>query len=149
VPSLEEFSKRFDADFHSQQELLELYQAEHGQAPGAEAARRAARRRARLVERQLELINELEGVVGEDLTLSSSLAAWFAPSIADRLHRADLFTVAQLVDRIQSVPQRWWSGIPGIVVSKGQRIRHFIEALLGPIAAASAPLPCPPRVRRQ
>jgi hypothetical protein len=102
------------------------------------------------VERQLELINELEGVVGEDLTLSSSLAAWFAPSIADRLHRADLFTVAQLVDRIRSVPRRWWSDIiPGIVGSKGQRIRRFIEAHLGPIAAASAPLPCPPRVRRQ
>jgi integrase len=138
VPSLEEFSKRFDADFHSQQELLELYQAEHGQAPGAEAARRAARRRARLVQRQLELITELEGTVGEDLTLSSPLAAWFAPAIADRLHRADLFTVAQLVDRIRSVPRRWWSGIPGIGEGKGQRIRRFIEAHLGPIAAPLA-----------
>jgi integrase len=137
VPSLEEFSKRFDADFHSQQELLELYQAEYGQAPGAEAARRAARRRARLVQRQLELITELEGTVGEDLTLSSPLAAWFAPAIADRLHRADLFTVAQLVDRIRSVSRRWWSGIPGIGEGKGQRMRRFIEAHLGPIAAAS------------
>ena len=138
VPSLEEFGKRFDADFHSQQELLELYQAEHGQAQGMEAARRAARRRARLVERQLELITALESVVGEDLSLASPLAAWFAPSITDRLHRADLFTVAQLVDRIRSVPRRWWSSIPGIGEGKGQRIRRFIEAHLGPIAAPSA-----------
>ena len=145
VPSLEEFARRFDADFHSQQELLALYQAEHGQALGADAARRAARRRARLVERQLQLITELEGIVCEDLTLASALEAWFAPAIADRLHRADLFTVAQLVDRIRSVPRRWWSGIPGIGEGKGQRIRRFIEAHLGPIAAASAApaLPAP------
>jgi hypothetical protein len=97
------------------------------------------------VERQLELISELEGVVGEDLTLSSSLVAWFAPSIADRLHRADLFKVAQLVHRIRSVPRRRWSGIPGIGEGKGQRIRRFIEAHLGPISTASAPpaLPAP------
>jgi hypothetical protein len=88
--------------------LLEFYQAEHGQAPGTEAARRAARRLARLVDRQLELINELEVIVGKDLTLSSSLAAWFAPSISDRLHRAALFTAAQLMDRVRSVPRRWW-----------------------------------------
>ncbi len=145
VPSLEEFAKRFDTDFHSQQELLDLYQAEHGQAPGLEAARRTARRRARLVERQLELITALEGVVGEDLTPASPLAAWFAPAITDRLHRADLFTVAQVVDRIRSVPRRWWSGIPGVGESKGQRIRRFIEAHLGPITAASAvpALPAP------
>jgi hypothetical protein len=114
------------------------------QAPGAEAARRAARRRVRLVQRQLALITELEGTV-EDLTLSSPLAAWFAPAISDRLHRADLFTVAQLVDRIRSVPRRWWSGLPGIGEGKGQRMRRFIEAHLGPIAAASAApaLPAP------
>jgi site-specific recombinase XerD len=137
VPSLDEFAQRFDADFHSQQELLDLYQAEYGQAPGAEAARRAARRRARLVDRQLQLITELEGVVGEDLTPASALAAWFAPGIVDRLHRADLFTVAQLVDRIRSVPRRWWSGVPGIGENKGQRLRRFIEAHLGPITTAA------------
>lgn len=135
VPSLEEFAQRFDADFHSQQELLALYEAEYGRAPGAEAARRAARRRARLVERQLQLITELEGVLGEDLTPASALAAWFAPGIAERLHRADLFTVAQLVDRMRSVPRRWWNGIPGIGEGKGQRMRRFIEAHLGPVSA--------------
>jgi hypothetical protein len=48
---VEEFAKRFEAGFHSQQELVALYPAEQGQTPGAEAARQAAQRRARLVER--------------------------------------------------------------------------------------------------
>jgi integrase len=143
VPSLEEFAKRFDADFHSQQELLALYQAEFGNADGAEVAGRAARRRARLVERQLQLITELESILGEELTLASPLAAWFAPAIADRLHQADLFTVAQLVDRMRSVPRRWWSGIPGIGEGKGQRIRRFLEAHLGPVGAAQPVLQAP------
>lgn len=114
VPSLEEFAQGFEADFHSQDELLALYQAEHGQAPGAQAAQRAARRRTRLMQCQLQLITELEGLAAEDLTPASPLAAWFAPAIAERLHQADLFTVAQLVERIASVPRRWWSGIPGM-----------------------------------
>lgn len=137
VLSLEEFAQRFDADFHTQQELLALYHAEFGNAPGAEAAQRAARRRVRLMERQLHLITSLEAVASEDLTLASPLATWFAPAIAERLHRADLFTVAQLVDRIASVPRRWWSGIPGIGEGKGQRIRRFLEAHLGPVQVAT------------
>jgi hypothetical protein len=78
VPLLEEFAKCADDDFHSQQELLALYQAEHAQMLGAEAARRAARRRARLVERPLWRINGLEAQLDKGLTLASPLAAWFA-----------------------------------------------------------------------
>jgi hypothetical protein len=66
---------------------------------------RAARRRARLAKRQRWLINGLEALFDKDLTLASPLAAWFAPPVTDQRHRADLFTVDQLVDRIRSVPR--------------------------------------------
>ena len=62
------------------------------------------------------------------------MAAWFAPSIATRLEKAKLRTLADLVTRINGVGARWWTSIAGVGELKAARILDWLrmyEASIG------------------
>lgn len=139
VPTLEQFAASLAADFYSEAQLLELYREAYGAAEaGSASAARAAQRRARLIERQLALLTQLEARAGGDIRLDSPIADWFEPRLAARLNGAGMLLVGQLVDRIRGIERRWWTGVPAVGEQKAARIRRFLEAHLGPIPSGRA-----------
>ncbi|MGS0758880.1 phage integrase family protein, partial [Roseateles sp. GG27B] len=75
-------------------------------------ATQRSRYRARLITRQLDALRWLEGLVAQAPQAGDSVAVWLHPALAAHLEAADLFTLAQLVERINGVGRRWYAGIP-------------------------------------
>jgi hypothetical protein len=92
-------------------------------------------RRGRVVERQLEALRWLQGLVTQDPKPGDSVAAWLNPSMAARrLERAGLPTLSVLVERVNGRGARWWVKIPGMGTLKALRILDWLrsnEDLLG------------------
>ena len=132
LPSLEVFAEaRGLADF-AQADQVAAYEAEYGRATQRQ------RRRARLIARQLEALRWLEGLVAQAPRAGDSVAAWLNPALAGYLAAADIFTLAQLVERINGIGRRWYAGIKAMGEGKAQRIvewlrehEHSIELQLG------------------
>jgi len=105
-------------------ELLELY-SDHQTQQGPHPGTVAERRRARLVERQLALIKDLEPLATVALGPACPLDVWCPPTLARRFANAGLVLTAELVERVASLP-RWWTGLPGVGVAKAARIETFL-----------------------
>ncbi|WP_213959752.1 phage integrase family protein [Variovorax sp. dw_954] len=148
LPTLAEFAAANGLEDFSEEEQLEAYQDAYpqkekgggqggGQGGGKYGGSRGAgrpSRRARLVEHQLEALRWLQGLVAQDPKPGDSVAAWLNPSMATRLERAGLTTLAALVGRINGVGARWWAMVPGVGEGKAARIVEWLqanEALLG------------------
>ena len=58
-----------------------------------------------------------------------SVAAWLNPTLASHLEAADIFTLAQLVDRINGVGRRWHAGIKAMGAGKALRIVEWLQHL--------------------
>lgn len=50
------------------------------------------------------------------------LEVWLAPALSDRIEGAGMPTLSALVERVNGVGSRWWSGIPGIGRLKASRM---------------------------
>ncbi|WP_213959433.1 phage integrase family protein [Variovorax sp. dw_954] len=147
LPSLAEFAAANGLEEFSEEEQLEAYQDAYpsgkrgagqggGEGEGQGANKRSQRpsRRARVVERQLEALRWLQGLVAQDPKPSDSVSAWLNPSMAKRLERAGLTTLSVLVERINGVGARWWALVPGVGEGKAARMVEWLqanEALLG------------------
>lgn len=128
LPSLEDFAVEHQLEDFSQAEQTQAYE-EHYKA---ELAR--ARRRRRLMQRQLEALQWLQQLVAQPPSAGDAVVSWLAPSLSEHLSSADIFTVAQLVDRINGLGQRWHSGIAGLGPAKARRIEAWLnehEATIG------------------
>jgi integrase len=128
VPTLAEFAADHGLLDFSESEQLEQYVARYGVA-----SRRQARRR-RLIARQLDALNWLERQVVRPPQADDAAAAWLHPDLARHLEAAGIVTLRQLIDRINGLGMRWWSGIRAIGVGKAQRIMDWLrshEATLG------------------
>src|SRR5450631_2689736 len=99
LPSLAAFAEERGLEEFSEREQQAAFVEAYG--PGTDAERRS--RRARLIRRQLEALQWLEQLVAQDPGAADGVAAWFAPSIASRLEKAKLRTLADLVARINGV----------------------------------------------
>lgn len=121
LPTLEQFALSRGLQDFAQTEQLAAYEAEFGR----QAQR--LRRRARLIERQLDALRWLESLVAQAPQAGDAVAAWLHPDLADRLEAAGLFTLAQLVERINGIGRRWVTGIPGIGPVKGERILAWLR----------------------
>lgn len=130
VPTLDEFAAARGLEDFSQREQIAAFEAEYG-----EAARRA-RRRQRLIARQLEALAWLESLVAEPPQAGDGVAAWLNPTLAGHLHRADVFTIAQLVDRINGLGRRWYTAIKGVGPLKAERIVAWLHDHEDSIAAS-------------
>lgn len=120
-PNVEDFAAGAGLEDFSQAEQLEAYE----QAFGAD--NRKGSRRKRLIARQLEALRWLEQLVAQEPGAEDGVAAWFSPTIAGRLERAGLGTLALLATRINGVGQRWWTVVPGVGELKARRIVDWLR----------------------
>ena len=123
LPSLEAFAEARGLEDERQADQIAAFEAEYGRAT------QRLRRRARLITRQLEALRWLEGLVAQSPKPGDSVAAWLNPTLAGHLEAADIFTLAQLVERINGVGWRWYAGIKAMGQGKAQRIVEWLQDL--------------------
>jgi len=133
LPALEDFALERGLEDFSQAEQLEAYEAEFGKATQRQS------RRGRIVAKQLEALRWLEGLVAQPPGPGDAVAAWLAPTIAHRLEAAGVFTLAQLVDRINGLGQGWTGAIAGIGLAKGARVLAWLRAHEADLGLAIGP----------
>ena len=121
LPSLEAFAEAHGLEDERQADQIAAYEAEYGRAT------QRLRRRARLIARQLEALRWLESLVAQSPKAGDSVAAWLNPPLANHLEAADIFTLAQLVERINGVGRRWYAGIKAMGESKALRIVEWLR----------------------
>jgi site-specific recombinase XerD len=122
LPTLEEFAHEHGLHDFAQHEQIEHYQARFGTA----LPRRS--RRQRLIAKQLEALDWLERLVVQPPRSGDAVASWLNPDLAGHLERAGIFTIGQLIDRINGLGMRWWSGVRAIGAAKAERIMEWLAA---------------------
>ncbi|MGZ5799462.1 MAG: phage integrase family protein, partial [Burkholderiaceae bacterium] len=122
LPSLEEFAAVRGMEDFSESEQTDAYQAEYGHATQRQS------RRTRVITKQLEALRWLEELVAQPPLSGDAVASWLHPELVSHLEAADIFTVRQLVERINGIGKRWWSGIRAIGVGKAERIQDWVVA---------------------
>ena len=127
LPSLEAFAEAHGLEDERQADQIAAYEAAYGTGHGRATQR--LRRRARLIARQLEALRWLEGLVAQSPKADDAVAAWLNPALAGHLEAADIFTLAQLVERINGVGRRWYAGIKAMGQGKALRIVEWLQDL--------------------
>ncbi|MBI5255733.1 MAG: tyrosine-type recombinase/integrase [Burkholderiales bacterium] len=122
MPSLEEFAESRGLEDFSQAEQIEAFETEFGKASQHRS------RRSRIVQKQLEALRWLEGLVSQPPGPGDSVCAWLNPTIARRLEGAGIFTLAQLVERVNGLGQGWARSIAGVGKAKGDRVVAWLLA---------------------
>jgi len=125
LPSLEAFAEAHGLQEERQAEQIAAYEALYSNDRGRATQR--LRRRARLIARQLEALRWLEGLVAQSPKAGDSVAAWLNPTLASHLEAADIFTLAQLVERINGIGRRWYAGIKAMGQGKALRIVEWLQ----------------------
>lgn len=121
LPSLEEFAAARGMEDFSQAEQIEAFEEEYGKAS------QRLSRRTRLIDKQLDALRWLETLISQPPGPGDSVAAWLNPSIASRLEAADIFTLAQLVERINGVGKGWARSIKGVGDAKASRVLAWLR----------------------
>lgn len=122
LPSLEEFAAAQGLLEFSQAEQLEQYQAHYGTATQRQA------RRSRLIAKQLDALAWLERLVAQPPQAGDAIASWLHPDLVVRLEAAGIFTICNLIDRINGRGLRWSTGIRAIGAAKAERILDWLRA---------------------
>jgi site-specific recombinase XerD len=121
LPSLEVFAELQGLEDESQATQTAAYEAEYGHAT------QRLLRRARLVARQLEALRWLEALVAQTPKAGDSVTAWLTPALAAQLEAADIFTLAQLAERINGIGLRWHASIKAMGAGKAARIVQWLR----------------------
>ncbi len=127
LPTLEDFAAEQGLAEFSQADQLKAYEDAHG-TPDAQA-----RRRARLIAKQLESLRWLEELVAQPPLAGDAVASWLNPTLAGRLEKAGIMTLAQLIERINGVGYRWSGSIKAIGRAKAERILDWLAFHAGSI----------------
>jgi site-specific recombinase XerD len=134
VPTLEEFAERHPADFYSQSELLELYQAEFGSAKPD--ARSSARRRQRLRERLVLAVQWFNQVVAKAPAPTDPVSTWLDERVAKRLSHIGVLRLQDLMNWIRIKRYHWYRPVPRLGPQGAARIVRWLqehEPTLGPL----------------
>jgi len=128
LPSLEDFAAQRGLEDFSEAEQVEAFELEY---PSAKALRRRRRpresRRARVIARQLEAIQWLQDLVAQQPAPEDSVSAWLNPALAVRLEATGLFTLRDVVERVNARGARWWKDAPAIGALKAARIVDWLQ----------------------
>jgi len=127
LPSLDAFAEVHGLEDERQVDQIAAYEAHFGNERGRATQR--LRRRARLITRQLDALRWLEALVAQSPKPGDAVSAWLNPTLAGHLEAADIFTLAQLVERINGVGLRWHAGIPALGQGKALRIVAWLQSL--------------------
>ena len=121
LPTLEEFAQERGLEDEREADQVEAYEAAFG------AATERQRKRAGLIERQLVALRWLEALVAQPPRPGDAVAAWFHPTLGSRLEAADIFTLAQLVDRINGIGLEWHGSIRALGSVKAKRVVAWLR----------------------
>lgn len=134
-PSLADFQASLEhGDDMSEVELIELY---HEHYPNSDKnADRSLARQSRLINRQLDLVSQLEPLVSMPITWGDEVQGWFVTSLAERLAQAGLRTIEDLAVAVAGDPGSWFANVSGIGILKATRIERFLRAHFGSLEDA-------------
>jgi site-specific recombinase XerD len=129
LPSLDDFAAEHDPDgFHTEKELLNLFNAQHvGLGADAVATLRRQRRNARLRVRQMAALEELSRLLVEDPKPEHHVLGWFDLSVALRLSDVGITTIGHLVRTINAIGYRWYRHVPRLGETGAGRITGWLE----------------------
>ena len=130
-PTLEAFAEGRLEGF-SDAEVLELYRE-------AFPADRKVARSHRLRERQLVLLQRLEGVATVQPQPGDLVGGWFDDRTADKLTAAGIISLGELQTRI-TAGGRWYRTLPAVGKAKAQRIAQHLATLLPAAQRADRPV---------
>jgi site-specific recombinase XerD len=121
LPSLDQFAEEQGLEDESQADQIAAFEKKYGRATQRQ------RKRAGLITRQLEALRWLEGLLAQAPRAGDAVAAWLHPALATHLQAADIFTLAQLVERINGIGLRWHARIKALGDSKARRIVAWLH----------------------
>ena len=127
APTLEAYREAVDPDgFHSEAELLELYRAEFAldNAPGID---RRVSRNARLRRRQVDALARMEASLVQAPQPEHPVASWLEPALAQRLQRAQIYTLADLLGFIEHRGHRWHTGVERVGPKAARRVTDWLS----------------------
>jgi site-specific recombinase XerD len=127
MPTLEAYRETADPDgFHSETELLELYRAEFAldNAPGID---RRVTRNARLRRRQVDALARMEASLVQAPQPEHPAASWLDPALADRLQRAHIHTLSDLLGFIERRGHRWHTGVQRVGPKAARRVTDWLS----------------------
>lgn len=136
-PTLEDFRESLEyGDDISESELTELYKETFNS--DSKNSDQASNRRARLIKRQLDFLNQIQPHVSEPIKLTDGVRYWFSPGTADLLVSGGLHLIQDVVFRILNFNATWFDGIPSIGEKKASLISNFLIDSFGPLDKAVA-----------
>jgi site-specific recombinase XerD len=122
LPALADFVAARGLEDFAEAEQLAAYAADYGTT-----TKRSARR-ARLIDRQLETLRWLEGLVAAPPRADDDIGSWLHPDLAARLERAGLLTLSALIDRINGLGSVWYRNLAGVGATKAARVVDWLRA---------------------
>jgi site-specific recombinase XerD len=134
-PTLEEFILEHDLAEFSESEQVEAYESVHGRDKREHAA-------ARLLRRQIDLINDLAIQAARKPALDDVVEAWLPSRIHNRLREAGIMTLYGLVRSVREAPKTWMNRVQGIGETKAQALVEWLrsEGLLSDAVTAVVPV---------
>ena len=138
VPTLEAFAESHALEEFSQAEQAAAYEVEYGKATARQ------RRRSILIGKQLEALRWIEELIAQSPQAGDAVVAWLNPGLSRHLEAADIFTLAQLVERVNGIGRLWYGGVKALGKGKGERIVDWLrehEATLGMAVGAHVEQP--------
>lgn len=135
IPSLHEFSVERGLEDWSEEEITEFYlEAYPDQAQASKTTK--AKRREKLRQQQAQLLEKLEKVAVIPPTPMDPISSWYDPQTSQKLLQAGMVFLQDLVNKV-SVGGRWYSSMPGVGPMKAQRIKAFLQQLLGTVPSSA------------
>jgi site-specific recombinase XerD len=126
MPTLEAYRESVDPNgFHSEAELLELYQAEFPQENSLGVDRRSTRN-ARLRRRQIDALARMEASLVQAPQADHPVASWLEPAIAGRLQHTGIHTLADLLGFIEQRGHRWYASVARVGPKAARRIVDWL-----------------------
>ncbi len=122
LPDMEEWVIEHGYDGFSESVQLMAYQEAHQEHAGEKL-----NKRTRLIERQLAALRWLETVVVQRPAPGDACGAWFADRVRRELGEAGVFTLAQLVERINGLGRNWYRSIRGVGPTKAKRLEDWLR----------------------
>lgn len=146
IPSLDDYRHEVDPDgFYRDSELLEMYRDEYGSLVPAQptaAQERRQVRNLRLLQRKIQIINQLAVDVARPPTLDDWIDGWFDRRVADRLLAGGMKTLGDLILFMNHRGFRWYRVVPQLGAVTAKRIVSFLlGSSLGEMLSTYALMP--------
>lgn len=141
LPSIDDFREDFDpGSFYSYDELMTHYLERYPQAGDDRA-----RKRARLLERQLRTLNWLEALLVTAPVPADPVRAWLDPNIVARLHNGGIGTLGDLMKRIAEHGFHWYNTVPQMGATRAARLVKWVTDYAGSLGPLPASATTPPQ----